>query len=115
MSDQQATVEECLRVHGPVTSAEIKTLWEHWRSLDARIRGFEPDDVKLDLYVKDRDTKSQHLTLEARMVGLPPLIATTSEADIDHAFNVVRDEMTRLIGDAKDTHRSRDSERFRSA
>lgn len=115
MTDQTASVGTCLQVHGALTVDEIETLAEHWHALDARIRRFGHDDVRLDLYVKDRGTKSQHLTLDAKITGLPNLVATTSESDLDHALNVVRDEMIRLIGDAKDTHRPRDTERFRSA
>ncbi len=115
MTDPTATVEKCLQVHGSLTADEIETLVGHWHSLDARLRSFEPDDVRLDLHVKERDTKSQHLTLEANIAGLPTLVATTSEVDLDHALNEVRDEMIRLVGDAKDTHRARDTGRFRSA
>ena len=115
MTDQTASVETCLQVHGPLTADEIETLVEHWHALDTRLRSFRRDDVRLDLYVKDRDTKSQHLTLDAKISGLPNLVATTSDANLEHALNVVRDEMIRLIGDAKDTHRQRDSKRFRSA
>lgn len=115
MSNPTATVEACLQIHGSLTADEIEALIHHWHALDARLRSFEPDDVRLDLYLKDRDTKSQHLTLEARIAGLPALAATASETDLDHALNVVRDEMIRLVGDAKDTHRQRDTKRFRSA
>lgn len=115
MSQSTATVETSLQVHGGLTSIEIAKLVDHWQPLDARLRSFRADDVRLDLYVKDRDTKSQHLTLEASVAGLPALVATSSDTDMDHALNVVRDEMVRLIGDAKDTHRQRDTGRFRSA
>lgn len=115
MTDPTATVSTCLQVHGSLTSDEVEAIWDHWSSLDTRLRRYDARDVRLDLYVKDRDTSSQHLTLEARIVGLPALVATTNERELDHALNVVRDEMIRLIGDAKDTHRQRDTERFRSA
>jgi hypothetical protein len=32
------------------------------------------------------------------------LIATSTDTDLTHALNVVRDEMIRLITDAKDLH-----------
>ena len=115
MTDLTASVAACLHVHGSMTNDEIETISGHWHGLDARLRSFEPDDVRLDLHLKDRDTPSQHLTLEAKIAGLPALVATTSDTDLDHALNVVRDEMIRLVGDAKDTHRSRDRQRFRSA
>lgn len=104
VTNPTATVSECLQVHGSLTSSEIDELGEHWSSLEARLKGLEPQQVTMDLYVKDRDTVSQHLTLETNIVGLPKLVATTSEQEIGHALNVVRDEMIRLIGDAKETH-----------
>lgn len=105
MTNPTATVSECLRVHGSMTSEEIEELVGHWGAIDTRLRSFEPGHVTMDLYVKDRDTPSQHLTLEARIAGWPPLVATTSEPEFGHALSVVRDEMIRLIADAKDTHR----------
>lgn len=107
MTETNATIAACLRVHGPVTAAEFDEIAHHWAPLETRLRGFAEGSVALDLYVKDRDTPSQHLTLEAKLVTWPPLVATTSETDLDHALNVVRDEMIRLVTDAKETHRER--------
>lgn len=104
MTNPTATLAECLRVHGAVTSAEVEELSDHWSALEKRLRSFEPGHVSMDLYVKDRDTPSQHLTLETNVTGWPPLAATTTEAHFGHALNVVRDEMIRLISDAKDIH-----------
>ena len=105
MTDQTASVATCLQVHGSLTGDEIEAIWDHWVPLDTRIRGYEAAQVVMDLYVKDRDTPSQHLTLEAKIAGLPVLVATTSEPALGHALNVVRDEMIRLVTDAKQTHR----------
>jgi len=107
MSLNTANVVDCLRVHGDLDADEIEGIEHHWTSLDKRLNGLDRDSVILDLYVKDRDTPSQHLTLEARVAGWPPLVATTSEPELGHALNVVRDEMVRLVGKAKDTHRPR--------
>jgi len=105
VTDMTATVSTCLQVHGSLRSDEIEGIYDHWGSLDTRLRRYEPTQVAMDLYVKDRDTPSQHLTLEAKIAGLPVLVATTSESDLGHALNVVRDEMIRLVTDAKETHR----------
>lgn len=105
MTDVTATVSTCLQVHGSLRSDEIEAIYDHWGSLDTRLRRYAPHDVTMDLYVKDRDTASQHLTLEAKIKGLPVLVATTSEPELGHALNVVRDEMIRLVTDAKETHR----------
>jgi hypothetical protein len=104
VTNPTATVSECLQVHGSLNSDEIEELSAHWASLDHRLRSFEPTQVAMDLYIKDRDTVSQHLTLEAKIANWPMLVATTSEPELGHALNVVRDEMIRLIADAKDIH-----------
>lgn len=104
---RHATVEECLTVHGDLYPDEVDELVDHWSKLDARLRSFDHGAVALDLYVKDRDKASQHLTLEATIDHWPVLIASASEADLGHGLNVVRDEMIRLITDAKDRHSPR--------
>jgi len=101
------TVASDLTVHGDFSGHEMETLVDHWAKLDARLRSFEPGTVRLDLYLKDRDRPSQHLTLEATIDHWPALIATSSDANLDHALNVVRDEMIRLISDARDRHQPR--------
>lgn len=104
MTNPTATIAECLRVHGSLTSEEFDELTQHWASLDHQLRSFDAGHVTMDLFVKDRDTASQHLTLQANVAGWPALVATTSEPDFSHALNVVRDEMIRLIRDARETH-----------
>jgi len=101
------TVEDCLTVHGDLSGHEIETLVDHWAKLDGRLRSFDPGTVLLDLYLKDRERPSQHLTLEATIDRWPVLIATSSDQDLAHALNVVRDEMIRLITDARDRHHPR--------
>ena len=111
VTDLTANVSTCLQVHGHLSNDEIEAISAHWSSLDTRLRGYVPAQVGMDLYVKDRDTPSQHLTLETNIEGLPVLVATTSEPDLGHALNVVRDEMIRLVTDAKETHRPRRTRR----
>jgi hypothetical protein len=102
-----ATVAESLTVHGDLSGTEVEALIGHWSKLDARLRSFEPGAVRLDLHLKDRDRPGQHLTLEATIDHWPVLVATSSDARLDHALNVVRDEMIRLISDARDRQRPR--------
>jgi len=102
-----ATVAESLQVHGELSSSELEMLIDHWSKLDTRLKSFDPGTVRLDLYIKERGNPSQHLTLEAHIDRFPPLVATAGAGDFDHELNVVRDEMVRLIGDARDQHRPR--------
>jgi hypothetical protein len=105
MHRSPATVTDSLTVHGEFSGSELENLVDHWAKLDARLRSFDSGTVHLDLYIKDRDTPAQHLTLEATIERWPVLVATANEGNLDHALNVVRDEMIRLIGDAKDRQR----------
>ncbi|BAN03528.1 hypothetical protein [Ilumatobacter coccineus] len=103
MTDDKATIAACLRVHGRLSADETEAVWKHWGALETRFRGFDRDDVALDLYIKDRDLPGQHLTFEANVAGWPTLVVTTSEPDLTRALNVVRDEMIRRVNDAKET------------
>ncbi len=94
-------------MHGDLFPNEIDSLVDHWAKLDARLRSFDSGAVLLDLYIKDRDKPNQHLTLEATINRWPVLIATSADVNLRHALNVVRDEMIRLISDAKDRHSPR--------
>lgn len=106
MTRAHSTVTDCLTVHGDLDASEVETLIDHWSKLDHRLRSFDAGAVQLDLYLKDRGKRSQHLTLEATIRRLPVMVATSSDDDLDHALNVVRDEMIRLITDAKERHRA---------
>lgn len=115
MNESVATVRTCLTVHGQMTDEERRAFERHCQSLDTRLRSFVAEDVRIDLHIKDRGTKGQHLTLDAHIAGLPHLAATAEHTDFAHALNLVRDDMIRLVGDAKETHRPSNTKHFRSA
>lgn len=107
MNDPVASVATCLTVHGTLDESETSALLHHWAKLDHRLRSFDDGAVELDLYIKDRDTPSQHLTLEATIDRWPKLVARANGGRMDRALNEVRDEMIRLITDARDRHHPR--------
>ena len=107
MTATHATVAESLQVHGDLSNSELDALIDHWSKLDTRLKSFDAGTVRLDLYIKERGTPSQHLTLEAHIERFAPLVATAGAGQFDHELNVVRDEMVRLIGDARGQHRTR--------
>ncbi len=96
-----ATVADSLSLHGDIYDGEFDTIVDHWSKLDARLRSFDAGTVSMQLFVKERDTKSQHVTLDVKIDGKNPLVATSSSADFGHALNEVRDEMIRQITDMK--------------
>ncbi len=87
----------------------------HWSKLDARLRSFDAGTLSMQLFVKERDTKSQHLTLDVKIDGQNPLVATSSSTDFEHALNEVRDEMIRQITDMKTKSEPRNNKRLRDA
>ncbi len=101
MNQPVASVAACLTVHGTLHESESSALIHHWAKLDHRLRSFDDGTVKLDLYIKDRDTSSQHLTLEATIDRWPKLVATADGGQLEHSLNEVRDEMIRLITDER--------------
>ena len=108
-----ATVADSLTVHGDLHQADIDKLVDHWSKLDARLRSFDAGTVAMDLFVKDRDTKSQHVTLDVKIDRHDPLVATSSNTDLDRALNEVRDEMIRQLGDMKAKTEPRNNKHLR--
>jgi len=65
------------------------------------------------LFVKERGTKSQHTTLDVKIDGQNPLVATSSNTDFDQGLNEVRDEMIRQITDMKTKSEPRNNKHLR--
>ncbi len=112
-SQHPATVADSLTVHGDLHDADVKKLLDHWSKLDTRLRSFEAGQVDMQLFVKERDTKSQHVTLDVKIDGYNPLVASSSSTDLDHALNEVRDEMIRQLTDAKGKREPRKNKHLR--
>lgn len=67
--DDPATVEASLRLGGGLQMGERAGIVAGWHRLDERLRSFRAGSVDLELTVKERDTPSQHTTLEAWIAG----------------------------------------------
>jgi ribosome-associated translation inhibitor RaiA len=108
-----ATVADSLSVHGDLYQDDIDKLVDHWSKLDARLRSFDAGTVSMQLFVKDRDTKSQHVTLDLKIDGHNPLVATSSNGELDRALNEVRDEMIRQLSHMKGKTEPRNNKHLR--
>jgi hypothetical protein len=58
--------------------------------LEHRLARWPPEQVELELSVTERDTKSQRTVPECWISGMPKLVATSTEVDIDRTVAVVR-------------------------
>lgn len=101
-SPSDATVERCLRLGHGFHEDEREKVVGILAKIDHRLVGEPADRVSLELMVKDRESRDPRTTLEARIAGLPQLVATSSEDDVWVAVAEVRDELLRQLGDAKE-------------
>jgi hypothetical protein len=74
-------------------------------SLPQHLVRWDPDDIALEVRVKERDGDEQLVTLEARLPGWPPLIATAQDRDLERALREARHELIRQIEDRRDLER----------
>jgi hypothetical protein len=68
---------------------------------------WSPEDVDLELQVKNRGGPEQKVTLEAWLPRWPSLVASSIDRDLDHALVKVRKDMIREIDDQKSKHEPR--------
>lgn len=117
VSDQSDTsiVDTVLRLEGDLGPADRDQIVERFGKLDQRLRSYGADKVELQLTMKERDTASQRTTLEAWVAGQPRLVSTSHEAGYDQALNEVRDDMIRLVSDAKNRNEPRNNRHLRES
>jgi ribosome-associated translation inhibitor RaiA len=65
--------------------------------LDRRLARFPADEVELELSVKERETRSQRVVLEAWIAGQQRMVATSTRRELWAAVAEVRDDLFRQI------------------
>ncbi len=65
--------------------------------LERRLARWEPEQVELELSVKDRDTPKQRMALECWISGEKKLVSTSNEEDLMKGVVEVRDDLWRQI------------------
>jgi ribosome-associated translation inhibitor RaiA len=65
--------------------------------LEKRLLHWQPEQVELELSVKERDSEKQRTVLECWISGVPHLAATSSERELDRALVEVRDDLHRQL------------------
>lgn len=68
--------------------------------LERRLERWRPEQVELELSVKDRDTPKQRMVLECWIAGEDRFVATTTEQDLMKGVVEVRDNLRRQINRA---------------
>lgn len=106
MSEQgsTATVESSLRLGSGFEAKERHFVVETLGNLDRRLSAFPEDAVEMSLSVKERETSSQRVVLEARVAHEGHFVVTSHKHDIDAALHEVRDELARQLTEARHRH-----------
>lgn len=93
-----STFADRLRIVPEFKSSEYERIEElMFGRLERRLARWEPEQVELELSVKDRDTPKQRLALECWIAGENKLVATSTEEDLMKGVVDVRDELWRQI------------------
>ncbi|CAN5358111.1 hypothetical protein BH23ACT9_BH23ACT9_37890 [soil metagenome] len=95
-----ATIAEVLRVVPGFRSEETDGLVAALTpSLERRLTRYRPEEVEMELSVKDRDTDEQRVVLEAWIAQgkRMRLVATSTRRDLDAAVLEVRDDLVTQI------------------
>ncbi|MEZ5383572.1 MAG: hypothetical protein R2754_17460 [Microthrixaceae bacterium] len=111
--ENPATVRDCLQLAHGVAPSELDHIVDLWHRLDQRLLSFPQEAVELRLSIKERDTPSQHTTLEAWIARRDPLVATSNREGYDAALTEVRDDLIRQITDMKNRSEPRKDRRLR--
>lgn len=65
--------------------------------LERRLAHWQPEQVELELSVKERDKPGQRTVLECWIAGVPRMVATSTEEDLDDSTVEVRDDLFRQL------------------
>lgn len=82
-----------IRFGGGVTQGDRARVDEATRRLVDRLARQEPGSVDAELSVKDRDGRDMRTTLEVWVTGLPRMVATSDQPDLDSAVGEVADRI----------------------
>ncbi len=110
---EKSIVATAMHFENGIAPTEYDDVLKSFHRLEDRLRSFPDGTVDLRLNVKERGTPSQRTSLEAHIAGQNPIIATSSEADLQMALGEVRDDMIRQITDAKNRSEPRNNRSLR--
>jgi hypothetical protein len=91
-----ASVDQ-LRVEFGFVESERPRIVEIMRKLDRQLKRYPADAVDMELYVKDRETTTQKVTMEVWLPHFPPVVATSEKPALRDALMDVREEVLRQI------------------
>jgi ribosome-associated translation inhibitor RaiA len=97
-------LQEQLRLGAGFGAGERDHVLDVLSPLDRHLAHWHPDQVDLEVSVKDRGGPEQKVTLEAWLPHWPSVVATAADRELDHALIEARKELIRQIEDKKSKH-----------
>ena len=97
-----ASLEKNLRFESGFTADDEPRVRELFQKLERRLQVLPADGTELVLMVKDRDTGTQRVTLDARIPRYGHYVATSQLPDLHDALMDVREDLLKQLGNAID-------------
>jgi hypothetical protein len=94
-------LEERLRLGAGFGAGDRGHVLEILSALSRHLAHWSPEQVDLEISVKNRGAPEQKVTLEAWLPGWPSPVATSTDRELDRALIDVRKDMIRQIEDEK--------------
>jgi hypothetical protein len=92
---------EALHLGAGFRNEERPWLLEALAALGPHLARWAPEEVSVEVAVKHRNGKEQHVTLRAELPGFPPLVAGASDPQLERALAEAKRELIRQIEDEK--------------
>lgn len=106
-------LDEVLRFGTGFKDGERPWVQEALSALAPHLARWSADDVDVEISVKDRDGKEQHVTLRADLPGYSPLVAVAADPNLDRALAEAKRELIRQIEDHKSMREPKHNRRLR--
>jgi hypothetical protein len=99
--DPAEILDQRIRLRGGLSDADRQRVVDDLGPLARRLARWRPEQVDIEVGVKDRGTLHQQVTVEVRVPGWPPLVGHGVDRDVDRALREARDDVMRQFDEEK--------------
>jgi hypothetical protein len=94
-------LDEVLHLSGGFSEADRPRALDALSAVVPHLSRWQPDEMVMDVSVKDRDGREQTVTLRAELSGYPQLLVKATHPHLDAALAGARREFIRQLEDEK--------------
>jgi ribosome-associated translation inhibitor RaiA len=106
-------LDDVLRLGVGFADGDRRWVLDALDSLVPHLARWDSAKVDVEISVRDRGGKEQHVTLLADLPGYPPVVAKAANQQLDRAIAEAKRELVRQIEDAKGKREPKDNRRLR--